>query len=119
MHLITRALSVMTILSCFLWTMPVSAASPPLEKGSASWYRYKGCLCAASPDFQKGTKLRVTNQKNGKSVIVTVNDYGPNRKKYPTRAIDLDAVAFQKIGRLSQGLVSVTVEKVIPSKQLP
>ncbi len=119
MHFWHKVVSAALIFTYAMWSAPVFAAAVPLEKGSASWYRHKGCLCAASPDFPKGTKLRVTNQKTGKSVIVTVNDYGPNRKKYPNRAIDLDAIAFQKIARLSQGLVSVTVDKVIPPKQLP
>ena len=92
----------------------VSAAThEPLQKGSASWYRYRGCLCAASPDYPKGTKLRVTRAGSSKSVIVTVNDFGPNRKRFPKRAIDLDATAFRKLGRLSEGLIEVRVEPVI------
>ncbi|MFA4954775.1 MAG: septal ring lytic transglycosylase RlpA family protein [Patescibacteria group bacterium] len=82
-----------------------------LRKGDATWYRYKGCLCAASPDFPKGTKLLVKRVDDpSKSVIVRVNDYGPDRRIFPKRAIDLDAVAFKQLARLSAGVVAVTVE---------
>ncbi len=91
-------------------TSPVAfAKSPPLQKGSASWYRNRGCLCAASPDYPKGTKLRVTVVGSNKSMVVRVNDYGPNRRRFPTRAIDLDAVAFRQLAPLSRGLIQVLV----------
>lgn len=82
-----------------------------MEKGVASWYRYKGGDFAASPDYPKGTKLKVTNLTNFKSVIVTVNDYGPDRSIHPERVIDLDRVAFIKIADPSSGVVVVSVEE--------
>jgi len=82
------------------------------ESGYASWYRYKGCDCAASPDYPKKTKLRVTNLDNGKSVIVRVNDYGPERNIFPDRVIDLDVTAFKKIADKKLGVVKVKVELV-------
>lgn len=81
-----------------------------MTEGYASWYRYKGCNCAASPDYPKGTKLKVTNLKNGKSVIVKINDWGPDRSVHPNRVIDLDLVAFKQIAVKSQGLCMVKVE---------
>lgn len=78
--------------------------------GDASWYRFRGGLFAASPDFKAGTILQVTNLENGKTVDVTVNDYGPDRKLHPTRVIDLDAVAFAKIASLGDGLARVKIE---------
>lgn len=81
-----------------------------MEQGSASWYRYKGCACAASPDFPKGAEVRVTNLDNDKSVVVKINDFGPDRQKHPDRVIDLDSTAFKEIASLRQGLVSVKVE---------
>lgn len=84
-----------------------------MRTGTASWYRYKGCLCAASPDVPKGTKLKVSRQDDPtKSVIITVNDYGPDRKIHPERVIDLDRVAFAAIGNPRGGVLNVTVEKV-------
>ena len=81
-----------------------------LVVGRASWYKYKGGLFAASPDFAKGSKLRVYNLANNKFVDVTVNDWGPDRAKYPDRAIDLDQEAFKKIALASDGVINVRVE---------
>ena len=81
-----------------------------MTEGSASWYKYKGCNCAASPDYPKGTKLKVTNIDNNKSVVVKVNDWGPDRSVHPDRVIDLDVVAFKKIAKKSAGLCKVRVE---------
>jgi hypothetical protein len=80
-----------------------------MNTGTASWYAYKGCDCAASPDYPKGTKLLVTNVDNGESVVVTVNDWGPERDIFPDRVIDLDVVAFSKIANKRMGLCNVQV----------
>jgi D-alanyl-D-alanine carboxypeptidase len=91
----------------------IALAQPDvMTTGKASWYKYKEGLFAASPDFPKGTVLRVYNTDNGKYVDVTVNDYGPDRNIHPDRVIDLDRVAFEKIAPLSAGIVSVRVEVV-------
>ena len=71
-----------------------------LIKGEASWYKHKGGLFAASPDFPAGTKLRVINLDNQKFVDISVNDYGPDRTVHPTRVIDLDSVAFARLASL-------------------
>jgi len=83
-----------------------------MEVGTASWYRYRYCDCAASPDWPKGTKLKVVNLDDSSSVTVTVNDYGPDRSVHPDRAIDLDVVAFKKIASKWLGLIKVKVEKL-------
>jgi rare lipoprotein A len=51
-----------------------------------------------------GTRLRVTNQSNGKSVIVRVNDRGPY---VGGRDLDLSYGAFSSIASPSQGVASV------------
>jgi len=73
--------------------------------GHASWYAYKSCNCAASPDFPKGSLLKVTNIDNDKSVDVIVNDFGPDRSIFPERIIDLDKVAFEQLGNLRDGVL--------------
>lgn len=83
-----------------------------MTEGYASWYRFKGCNCAASPDYPKGTKLKVTNLKNDTSVVVTINDWGPDRSVHPDRVIDLDVVAFKQIASTYAGLCQVKVELV-------
>ena len=51
-----------------------------------------------------GTKLRVTNQSNGKSVIVRVNDRGPY---IAGRDLDLSYGAFSSIASPSQGVTRI------------
>ena len=82
-----------------------------VDKGRASWYKYTGTLACASTKYAKGTWLRVTNQENGKQVIVQVNDYGPMAST--GKIIDLDSIAFKKIGELGQGVVNVKVEEIL------
>ncbi|MDA3839590.1 MAG: serine hydrolase [Patescibacteria group bacterium] len=81
-----------------------------MTSGEASWYAYKGGNFAASPDFPKGSILRVTNTYNNKYVDVVVNDYGPDRSIFPDRAIDLDKLAFAKISPLGAGIIDVKIE---------
>ena len=80
------------------------------RKGQGTWYAWKGGLFAASTTLAKGTYAKVTNTANGKSVIVQINDYGPQGKG---RIIDLDKVAFQKIASLGAGVIGVKVEEVL------
>lgn len=80
-----------------------------MEYGMASWYAYKKCDCAASPDYPKGKFLEVTNLDNNKVIMVMVNDFGPEREKHPDRAIDLDVTAFKKIASKRAGLIKVRV----------
>lgn len=59
--------------------------------------------------FPFGTKLRVTNLSNKKSVIVRVNDRGPFVKG---RIIDLSYAAAAKIDMIRSGLIRVKVERI-------
>lgn len=81
-----------------------------LATGRASWYQHKKGLFAASPDFPKGSRLKVTNLENSKSVVVEVNDFGPDKRLHPDRLLDLEKQAFKKIASLSQGTIKVKVE---------
>ena len=58
---------------------------------------------AAHPYLPMGTKLRVTNQSNGRQVIVRVNDRGP----YSYASIDLSYSAFAHIASIRKGTASV------------
>ncbi|PIR12718.1 hypothetical protein COV49_04535 [Candidatus Falkowbacteria bacterium CG11_big_fil_rev_8_21_14_0_20_39_10] len=81
-----------------------------LAIGKASWYAYRGGNFAASPDFPKGSKLRVYNTDNNKFVDVEINDFGPDRNLHPDRVVDLDKVAFKKIASLGAGIINVSIE---------
>ncbi|MFA6159901.1 MAG: G5 domain-containing protein [Parcubacteria group bacterium] len=79
-------------------------------KGQGTWYAYKGGMFAASTTIPKGNYAKVTNTANGKSIVVQINDYGPQGKG---RIIDLDKVAFAKIASLGAGVIGVKVEEVL------
>jgi len=66
-------------------------------------------VTAAHKTLPFGTKVKVTNIKNKKSVIVKINDRGPFIKG---RIIDLTRSAFDEIGNLDSGVISVTIEVV-------
>jgi rare lipoprotein A len=67
-------------------------------------------MTAAHKKLPFGSKVRVTNEANGKSVIVTVNDRGPFAKG---RDIDLSRKAFMEITSHSgHGAMKVTLELV-------
>jgi serine-type D-Ala-D-Ala endopeptidase (penicillin-binding protein 7) len=80
------------------------------SSGEASWYRFKGGNFAASPDFPKGSLLRIHNLDNSKYVDVEINDFGPDRSIFPDRIIDLDYEAFKKIANKGEGLIDISVE---------
>lgn len=62
---------------------------------------------AAHKRFPFGTKLRVTNEDNGKSVIVRVNDRGPFVEG---RDLDISYAAARKIGLVGYGVKKLKVE---------
>lgn len=67
-------------------------------------------LTAAHKKFPFGTKLKITNKKNGKSVIVVINDRGPFVNG---REIDLSKKAFMDItSNPSSGVVFVMIELI-------
>ncbi|PIF31242.1 rare lipoprotein A [Flavobacterium sp. 9] len=73
-------------------------------------------LTAAHKKFPFGTKLKITNEKNNKSVIVEVTDRGPFIKG---REIDLSKKAFMNITSNKQGgLEYVTIEILENKKTL-
>lgn len=89
--------------------------------GTASWYgpgfngrrtangeRYNmHALTAAHKTLPFGTKVKVTNRRTGKSVIVRINDRGPYVR---SRVIDLSRTAARDIGLIATGTAPVTLE---------
>jgi len=63
-------------------------------------------LTAAHPTLAFGTKVRVTNKENGRSVVVTVNDRGPFVRG---RVIDLTPAGARVLG--FSGLTQVTLNR--------
>jgi rare lipoprotein A len=64
-------------------------------------------LTCAHRDLAFGTRLRVTNLENNKTVVVRVNDRGPWVRG---RIIDLSYAAAKKIGMIQKGVVKVKIE---------
>jgi peptidoglycan lytic transglycosylase len=64
-------------------------------------------LTAAHPSLAFGTRVKVTNTKNGKTVEVTINDRGPTQAG---RVIDMSSTAASKIGLSKKAMVPVTLE---------
>jgi rare lipoprotein A len=62
---------------------------------------------AAHRDLPFGSKVRVTNLDNGRSVVVRVNDRGPYAAG---RIVDLSWAAARELGMLQSGVVRVRVE---------
>lgn len=66
-------------------------------------------MTAAHKDLPFGTFLRITNQKNGKSVIVRINDRGPFIEG---RDIDLSMGTALALGMVQRGVIRVKVEEI-------
>ena len=64
-------------------------------------------VSAAHKTLPLGTKVRVINLKNGRSLTMTINDRGPYVKG---RVIDLSYKAAQKLGFVNQGTTKVRIE---------
>jgi rare lipoprotein A len=75
---------------------------------TASGARFNpGALTAAHRSLPFGTRVRVTNRSNGRSVVVTINDRGPF---VGGRVIDLSRAAAQAISMTGAGVAPVSLE---------
>lgn len=106
---------------------PVSIAQP---YGAASYYghSWNGRKTACGEIFNTdsftcahrtlpfGTMLKVTNKKNGKSVVVRVTDRGPYVKG---RIIDLTLAAAKKIDMVHAGVVPVEIAQIYTPSSIP
>src|SRR5262245_23220299 len=106
---------------------PARTATKPKERGQvqrghAAYYaaRFQGKktasgerfdvnkLTAAHKKLPFGTRVRVTNLKNGRSVVVRINDRGPYARR--GGIIDVTPAAARALDMLKDGTVPVTVE---------
>ncbi|HXV83116.1 MAG TPA: septal ring lytic transglycosylase RlpA family protein [Candidatus Binatia bacterium] len=108
----------------------IPAPSQPtlVETGLASWYgrRFHGRLTASGEVFNQekftaahrtlpwGSRVKVTNLTNGKSVEVRINDRGPFVKG---RIIDVSRAAAKVLGMVESGISTVRVEWLPDSEQ--
>ncbi len=113
---------------------PVEAESPdteeappvegePIGSGKASYYGAELAgnptasgetfnpreLTAAHRTLPFGTRVRVTNERNGESVVVRINDRGPF---HGNRVLDVSTAAAEEIGLKRAGTAPVTMERL-------
>lgn len=75
-------------------------------KTASGEFARPSAMTAAHKTLPFGTQVRVTNRRNGRSVVVRINDRGPYVRG---RIIDLMPAAARAIGCLSNGHVNVEV----------
>ena len=106
--------------SALLISLP-TAVSAYEQVGNACWYgpRLHGRITASGERFNQnkltaahkslpfGSKARVTNLENKKSVRVTINDRGPH---VGDCAIDVSRAAANRLGMVENGIVRVKIE---------
>jgi rare lipoprotein A len=95
---------------------PVKAA----QCGRASWYALDGHrtasgelmnsarLTAAHRTLPFGSKVRIRNRRNGRSVVVRINDRGPFSRR---RIVDVSRAAARKLGFLGRGTTTVCLSR--------
>jgi rare lipoprotein A len=111
-------------LSFLLLSLCLSAQIDSVQNGKASYYanKFEGRKTANGEKFSNlnmtaahktlafGTKVRVTNFRNDKSVIVTINDRLPKQSK---RSIDLSQCAAEELDFIKAGITKVSIQ-IIP-----
>jgi rare lipoprotein A len=117
-----RSLWLLVILGAALSCGSAKPTAGSTLRGKASWYggKHHGGPTASGERFDKndltaahrtlpfGSRVRVTNLKNGQSVVVRINDRGPfGRRK---RIIDVSEAAARKLGMIRSGVVPVSVD---------
>lgn len=94
---------------------------PKVDTGVASYYhsKFQGRITASGEPYDQdkmtaahnrlplGTRIKVTNLRNKRSVIVRINDRLHHRN---TRLVDLSRAAAVKLGYIGRGITRVRVE---------
>lgn len=125
----TKHTLIVLLLLCFVFLINIfayaeEAQEPVVTKtliGDASWYYgfmitgnrfFRNGHYAAMWDVPLGTRARITNLANSKSIIVTINDRGPNKRLVEKgRIIDLAAKAFYDLnGDFKPATIRVKIE---------
>nr|WP_242011343.1 septal ring lytic transglycosylase RlpA family protein [Acetobacter fallax] len=111
------------------FTRRLATSGARIQTGLASWYGGRFAhkktssghlfspveMTAAHPSAPIGSKLLVSSEETGRSVVVTVNDRGPYKRG---RIIDLSHAAASQLGMLNSGVAHVTVRPVRPEEVL-
>jgi len=107
--------------------VPITDDKPYIQRGKGSWYgkKFHGQrtasgeiydmfkMTAAHPTLPIPSYARVTNLRNGKQVIVRINDRGPF---HASRIIDMSYTAALKLGFVPIGSTELEVERIVPDE---
>ncbi len=107
--------------------VPITHERPFVQRGIGSWYgkKFHGQrtasgeiydmfkMTAAHPTLPIPSYARVTNLRNGRQVIVRINDRGPF---HSSRIIDLSYTAALKLDYLRNGSAELEVERLLPDE---
>jgi rare lipoprotein A len=100
--------------------LSLSVAQAAAQCGSASWYALTSktasgermnpaAMTAAHRSLPFGSKIKVVNQRNGREIVVRINDRGPFAKG---RVLDLSKAAAAKLGFIGAGHTKVCMQTV-------
>lgn len=101
--------------------LPFGLAQAGIQEGTVSWYGdhfhhrstasgdtfNANALTMAHPTLPFGTRVKVTNLGNGRSVVVTVNDRGPF---IGHRIANLSRAAAQALGMMRDGIARASIQ---------
>lgn len=117
MRFTRKALACAALAAAF--TLPLADIAAAKSCGGASWYALRSrtasgemmnpnAMTAAHRSLPFGTKVRVKNVRNGRSVTVRINDRGPFIRG---RIIDVSRAAAQRLGMVQSGVAKVCVSR--------
>jgi len=122
-HRTFRTLLLLSFALCLAGCASLGPGGHYDETGKASWYGAKHhgkktasgerfdqhALTAAHRTLPFGTRVRVTNLNNDRSVVVRINDRGPHARG---RIIDVSRKAAERLGMLGSGVAPVRVQSL-------
>lgn len=125
--MVKRVVLVIIMMISFFGIYSFTSSSTDAKTSFASYYhdKFNGRKTASGEIFNNskftaanmklpfGTLVKITNLRNGESVVVKVNDRGPFHK---SRAFDLSKAAYDEIGDLSSGTMPIAYEVVQPDE---
>ncbi|GAB1443318.1 hypothetical protein MASR2M39_21580 [Ignavibacteriales bacterium] len=97
----------LTVVSSFTGNATYYADKFQNQKTASGETYKKNKFTAAHKDLPFNTLVKVTNLKNGLSVVVKINDRGPFGSN---REIDLSYIAAKSIGMINDGVVQVKID---------
>lgn len=114
---ISRSATIVAAAGIIAMLAPLAVSAVKAQEGHASWYALRSrtasgemmnpnAMTAAHRTLPFGTRVRVENLRNGRSVVVRINDRGPFVRG---RVIDLSRAAASQLGFLKAGTTRVRI----------